>query len=77
MLCLLSSAKEYPNIIHHSIRPVQMSFAGDPKYVRSFCLCQQPTFTPKFTPSRELERFVRTGGPDHSVRKWNWSVVPN
>ncbi|XP_074612896.1 ribonuclease 3-like isoform X2 [Acropora palmata] len=27
-----SKGKEYPNIIHHSIRPVQMSFAGDPKY---------------------------------------------
>jgi len=22
----------YPYIVHHSIRPVQMSFAGDPKY---------------------------------------------
>ncbi|KAJ7372321.1 hypothetical protein OS493_019765 [Desmophyllum pertusum] len=28
----LSKGKMYPYIVHHSIRPVQMSFAGDPKY---------------------------------------------
>jgi len=28
----LSKIKMFPYIVHHSIRPVQMSFAGDPKY---------------------------------------------
>ncbi|PFX26504.1 Ribonuclease 3 [Stylophora pistillata] len=31
----LSNGKKYPYIVHHGIRPVQMSFAGDPKAVPS------------------------------------------
>ena len=31
MSYFISLYQVYPHIVHHSIRPVQMSFAGDPK----------------------------------------------